>query len=188
VDYAWSGHAGAPTGPRRERQSRRDCRVGDEAEGASGARDASALVQIWATAQTVGADIVVASAASVPTSRLDSDWSAGATEISAAAVTCRSPRASAIPGRATLERAQPATAVIVRVSQFRHRGAQRPARSTASALFALRAAGRLRSPVAGAGVKATCALAERETRFAAKPGASCPGGGRGQTVSVRRGG
>ncbi len=73
---------------------------GDEAEAASGGRDASVLDQMWATAQTVGdganggrrrkrwataqtvgAGVVVASAASVPTHRLDTDWSAGASKI-----------------------------------------------------------------------------------------------------------
>jgi hypothetical protein len=54
-------------GTRSNRQSAACCRCGDEAEAASGARDASAHNQIWATAQTVGADVVIAIAASVPT-------------------------------------------------------------------------------------------------------------------------
>lgn len=54
----------------RKQQPAQRCPTGDEAEAASGARDVSALDQIWATAQTVGGDVVVASAA-VPTHRLE---------------------------------------------------------------------------------------------------------------------
>jgi hypothetical protein len=72
-----SGHGGATTARCGKGRPEGDCRVGDEADAASSARDASALDQIWVRAQTVGADVVVASAASVPTHWLDTDWSAG---------------------------------------------------------------------------------------------------------------